>query len=213
MTICTILTGLLLFQITALAETSAKDVIKNVKKTYKQLKTIQFEFDQKTDWKLAGTSNIISGKMSIKNDIMFRVEMPDLITVSDGKTIWNYAKSTNQVIINRARKSDAKQLPSKLLLQYTEKYNSTLLGEQKLKNVPCYVLNLTSKTGDDYIQKMKVWVDKKTWYTKQIEQLDIHGNLKTFLITSISTNIKLKDSIFTFAKPKTAEVIDMRLKK
>jgi len=194
------------------AAISAIDIVKKVKSTYQQFKTISVEFEQKSEWKLAGTSHSITGKMQIKDEVKFRIEMPDLVTVSDGTNIWNYSKSTNQVIINYVKKSDTDQLPSKLLLQYSERYHAKLIGEEKLNQTDCYVLELTSKTGNDYIQQMKIWIAKKNWFTQKVEQIDIHGNKKIFTMNVINTDIPIDDSVFTYVTPEGVEEIDMRRK-
>jgi len=202
--------GILLISSSGYSAISAKDIIKKVKKTYNKIKTLKVEFEQSSEWQLAGTSHSVNGNMQIKDEVKFRIEMPDIVTVSDGKNIWNYSKSTNQVIINRVKKSDTEQLPAKLLLQYSERYEPKLLAEETFQNKICYALELTSKTGDDFIQKMKILVDKKTWYTQKVEQFDIHGTKKIFIIKSIRTNFPIDNSIFTYITPPGVEVIDMR---
>lgn len=191
---------------------SANDIVKKVKDKYKSLKTISIKFDQHLEWKLAGTSSVISGKIFIKGDDKFRVETGDAITITDGKTVWNYSKATNQVIISKMEKEDIEQLPSKILFQYTEKYRAKFLREEKLNEHETYVLEMTSKTGDDFIQKMTIWVDKNTWLTQKIEQHDIQENVKTFTITSMIIDHPLQQSLFTFQTPAGVEEIDMRKK-
>jgi len=191
---------------------SAKNIVKKVKDTYQDLRTVVIEFEQDFKWKLAGTNQTVNGKIIIKDNVKYHVEIDNNTIVTDGVTIWNYSKANNQVIIKNAEKADADQLPSKILLKYAEDYNVTLVGEERLQNTECYVLLFKSKTGDDYYQQMKAWISKKNWMTAKIEQIDINQNVNTYLIRSVQTNTPIDDSNFIFRTPKGVEEIDMRAK-
>lgn len=191
---------------------SAKNIVKKAKDTYQGLQTVVIDFEQDFKWKLAGTNQKVNGKISIKDNVKYHVEIDNNVIVTDGVTIWNYSKANNQVIIKNSEKSDADQLPSKILLKYAEDYNVTLVGEERLQNNDCYVLLFKSKTGDDYYQQMKAWISKKSWMTQKIEQIDINQNINTYIIRSVQTNTPIDDSHFLFQTPKGVEEIDMRTK-
>lgn len=191
---------------------SAKNIVKKVKDTYQDLKTVVIDFEQDFKWKLAGTNQKINGKIIIKDNVKYHVEIDNNTIVTDGITVWNYSIANNQVIIKNSEKADADQLPSKILLKYAEDYNVTLVGEEHLQNNDCYVLLFKSRTGDDYYQQMKAWVSKKNWMTQKIEQTDINQNINTYLIRSVQTNTPIDDSNFIFKTPKGVEEIDMRAK-
>ncbi|MBN2092412.1 outer membrane lipoprotein carrier protein LolA [candidate division KSB1 bacterium] len=191
---------------------SAKNIVKKVKDTYQDLRTVVIEFEQDFKWKLAGTNQKVNGKIIIKDNVKYHVEIDNNTIVTDGITVWNYSRANNQVIIKNSEKADADQLPSKILLKYAEDYNVTLVGEERLQNTDCYVLLFKSKTGDDYYQQMKAWISKKNWMTSKIEQTDINQNINTYLIRSVQTNTPIDDSNFIFRTPKGVEEIDMRAK-
>ena len=194
------------------ADISAKDIVKKVKKSYAKQNTIAVEFKQVFKWQLAGTSKETEGKLYIKDKIKYRIEMPDQVIVTDGKTVWQYSKPNNQVIIDYLKKQDEDQLPSKMLFRYSEEYHPEIIGDELFNDIPCYILQLTSKTGDNFIQQMKIWIDKANWLTRKIEHEDINGNLNTYIIQAITTNINLSDSRFTFNTPEGVEEIDLRAK-
>lgn len=190
----------------------AKDIVKKVRKTYRDLDTISFTFEQSTEWKLAGTSNTFQGKIFIKGKDKVRIEGPDGVMVTNGETVWNYSKSRNQVLINNTKKTNDNLLPSSILLEYSENYQATLLGEEKVRGRDCYVLELRSKTGDDFFQKMKIWVAKKNWFTQKLQQVDINQNVNTYILSSITVDQPVADAKFNFVSPAGAETIDMRQK-
>lgn len=191
---------------------SAKDIVKKVRKTYDEVQTISFNFEQNSEWKLAGTSNTAQGRIFIKGKDKIRIEMPDIITVTNGETAWSYTKSRQQVLINHAKKSEANLLPSTIILDYSEKYQATLIGEEKAGGLDCYVLELKSKTGDDFYQKMKIWVAKKNWLTQKLQQVDINQNVNTYNLSAIVVDQPIADSQFNFETPAGAETLDMRQK-
>ncbi|MCI0512005.1 outer membrane lipoprotein carrier protein LolA [candidate division KSB1 bacterium] len=194
----------------AFSAITAKEIVKKVKSTYQEIKTISIEFQQNFKWRLAGDSHTLNGKLFIKDNLKYRIEMPDNTVVTNGKIAWNYSRTNKQVIIENIKQADTNQLPSNLLLKYSEEYQISLLGEELVNGIACYLLELKTKTGDDYYQQMKIWISKKDWFTRKIEQLDINQNTNTYLITSITTNQPLDENLFVFATPAGVEEVDLR---
>lgn len=212
MSIFIIILLLILTRINLYAAISAKDIVKKVKKSYEKYNNIAVEFKQIFKWQLAGSSKETKGKLYIKDKIKYRIEMPDQVIVTDGKTVWQYSITNNQVLIDDMKKKDEEQLPSKMLFRYSEEYRPEIVGNELFDGIPCFVLQLTSKTGDNYIQQMKIWIDKATWLTRKIEHEDINGNLNTYIIQAITTNINLEESRFKFTAPEGVEEVDLRVK-
>ncbi|MDZ7261351.1 MAG: outer membrane lipoprotein carrier protein LolA [candidate division KSB1 bacterium] len=205
---------ILLFSIsgntTCLAGITAKEIVDKVKQKYESLQTLAAEFEQIFQWKLAGETQTLEGKICLAQKDKYRIETQDQTIVTDGQTVWTYSKVNRQVIIDHLAKSQENPLPRDMLFQYSKDYEPKLLGEEKLNNQDCYVLQLSSKTEDRYIREMKVWVEKDTWIVRKIEHADINENLNTYIIKKIDLNPKLDDAIFTFEIPKGMEVVDLR---
>ncbi|MBN1350859.1 outer membrane lipoprotein carrier protein LolA [candidate division KSB1 bacterium] len=209
-----ILSGMFIFMtcFPLYADMSAKDIVNKVKKSYNKQNNIAVEFKQIFEWKLAGKTRETTGKLFIKDKNKYRIEMPQQTIVTDGKTLWQYSMANQQVLIDVIQEKDENQLPSKMLFRYSEDYNVKLIGSEVFNGLPCYVLQLTSKTGDNFIQEMKTWIDKASWLTRKIENQDINGNLNTYIIQAITTNIKLQESLFTFKTPEGVQEVDLRVK-
>lgn len=201
---------LMLTMTAAYAGPSAESIVKKVKKQYTKVKTLSVEFEQKFNWKLAGTSDTITGKMLIKGNTKYRVEMPDNMLITDGNTVWQYSVTNKQVIIDQADKSGSSQMPSDFLLKYADGYAPRLVGEELLNGKKCYVLNLKSITGDDYYQRIKVWIDKKNYLTQKLEQYDINENVNIYTMKSVLQNVPVADAKFRFLVPPGVEIIDLR---
>ena len=51
-------------------------------------------------WELAAEESRVSGKIYMKNDDSFRVEMPEGdYVLSNGKTVWRYSVENKQVLV------------------------------------------------------------------------------------------------------------------
>ncbi|MFQ5865388.1 MAG: outer membrane lipoprotein carrier protein LolA, partial [bacterium] len=127
-----------------------------------------------------------------------------------GKTVWTYSESNQQVIIDLLSKSEENPLPKDLLFKYAEEYVPHLVGEDKLEGKKTYVLNLVPKDKEAFIKSMKIWVDKSSWLTVKIEQIDINDNVNTYYVRNVKQNIQLETSLFTFEIPPDTEVVDLR---
>ena len=136
--------------------------------------------------------------------------MPNNVLITDGETVWQYSVANKQVIIDQADKNGTNQLPGDFLLKYADGYAPKLVGEELLNGKQCYVLNLKSVSGDDYYQKIKVWIDKKKYYTQKIEQYDINDNVNIYTMKSVLKNLPVSDTKFHFTVPPGVEIIDLR---
>ncbi|MBO8181624.1 MAG: outer membrane lipoprotein carrier protein LolA [Archaeoglobus sp.] len=105
----------------------------------KQTQTINFEMKKPNKWKS---------------------ENERMLTISNGKTMWIYDKQKNEVI--KLRLPEIKQPEfdyGKIVKDMLEKYDLKLVGEEKVSNRDCYVIELKPK-GKDYFINQKLWVDK-----------------------------------------------------
>ncbi len=199
----------LLFSISE-ADISPKTVMKNVEKKLTATTTIRVEFEETYVWKLTGEKQTMKGELLMKGYDKFYVKTEDQLIVSDGKTLWTYTVPSNRVLIDILENSDEELLPRQILFQFTKKYNSRLAGEVRFNKYDCYIIHLTSESPDVLIPEIKVWVDKKEWIPRKIEQIDLDENSTIYILSEVELNYKLNDEIFKFKIPAGSEVIDMR---
>lgn len=200
----------LLFTVSISHADEANDIIKKVKAKYDNLNSLKADFEQIFRWELAGETQEVSGKIYLKSGNKYRIETEDQVIVTNGKTVWTYSETNNQVIIDLLNKSPENPLPKDLLFQYSEEYLPHLVGNERIDGQKVYVLNLIPKDKDAFIKSMKIWVDTSDWFTRKIEQVDINDNVNTYHVRNIAENIDLNDSLFHFKIPQDAEVVDLR---
>ncbi len=175
-----------------------------------KIRTLKADFQQTFHWTMVDETQKFSGKLIIGEGDRFRLETPEQVIVSDGKTLWTYDAGKKQVIIDDAQHSGDDLLPRKLLLKFEKNYTARFLREEKVDGIPCFVIELTSKTEDTFIPKMTVWIDQKTYLTRRLKYVDVNENVTTYELQKIQINQPVPDSVFRYKIPRGVDVIDMR---
>jgi chaperone LolA len=193
-----------------LAQEKAEDIVDKVRTTYEKLESLKGEFEQQYTWSLAGETQVLQGTLYLKKGDRYRIETPNQIIVTDGKTVWTYSADKKQVYIDQLEKSKENPLPRDLLIKYTRDYRPRLLRSEKMAAADCYVIELTPRDENSYVQKITAWIDKSTWLAIRIEQIDLNENTTAYLLKNVSRNAPLSDALFAFNVPEGTEVVDMR---
>jgi len=192
------------------ADISSQKVIHNVEEKLTSAKTAKVKFEEIYIWKLTGEKQSLKGELFLKGKDQFRIITEDQIIVSDGEILWTYSKPSNRVLIDKLSNSKDTLLPRQILFQYTRDYTARMGGEEKISEKPCYLLIFEAATGDVFIPRVKVWVDKKEWIPRKVEQTDLNENRTIYLLSEIEIGLPLNKDMFKFVVPKGAEVIDLR---
>jgi len=191
-------------------EISSDNIIQNVEKTFTSAKTLTIHFQQTYIWKLTGEEQVLEGELLMEGEKKFRVTTEDQVIVSNGTTLWTYSKPSHRVLVDKLVVSDDALLPRQILFRYTQDYRSRVTGEEAILENPCYKVVLIAKTPDVFIPQVCVWIDKKEWVPRKVEQIDIDENRTIFLLRSLQMNSILKEETFRFTVPEGAEVIHMQ---
>jgi len=139
----------------------------------------------------------------------FRFSSPELVVVSDGRTLSQWNASTNQVLLRRAARADASALPSGLLreaLTGAEISSST----EKLdgKAVRRLALDVSKPPLSKFVHAT-LWARESDNAPLRLEVADSEGGTITWKILSVSP-WKPADKDFLYLPPKGAEVVDSR---
>ncbi len=189
---------------------SASDIIKKVRKKIDKVTLISAEFVQTFEWAIAGESRENTGKIYIGRKDAFRIQTPEQVIISDGKTVWTIDNVNRQVIIDNLDNSEDALLPRQLFVRYEKDYRVSLAGIEKVQKHDCYHLILMPKNEDVYIQKLEVWINRKTWLTQKVSYLDANDNVTTYLIQNIQLLNQSQKDLFRYTEQPDFEVIDMR---
>lgn len=189
---------------------SPKKVIENVENALTSSGTVRLDFQETYIWKLTGEEQSLQGELLLTDKDRFRVTTEDQIIVSDGRVLWTYSKPSHRVLIDNLSSSENAILPRQILFQYTQDYQSRVVGESLCNGKTCLELLFTSDTGDTFIPRIRVWVDSKAWIPVRVEQTDLNENQTVYLLENVQIDTPIDEEMFRFTIPDDAEVIDMR---
>ncbi len=143
----------------------------------------------------------------------------------DGNIIWLYLSEYNAVIMKDRDttipvfgSSDLQSLTGRGWLK--DWYEPKLLGTDEVLGRKAYVLEFTLKPEDQWppnsrpsnIARMKSWIDQQAYFHLKTEGWDAEGNeLYQGGYVSFQIDAPLDHSIFSFAPPTGAQVLDARV--
>jgi len=201
---------LLIFQIWTIAADSPEEIVRKVEKAIQSSPSLKIQFEEIYYWSLTGEENRLEGEMFLGKDNRFRIETEDQTIVSDGKILWTYSKPSNRVLIDQIIETDQSLLPMQIFFRFTKGYEVKSLGEEKIQDLDCQILKFQSKSDDELIPEITVWVDQKKWLPRRIEQMDLSDNKSVYLLKQIEQERVAIKSDFIFQIPEGAEVIEMQ---
>lgn len=189
---------------------TAEEIIKKVQKKVENVPLIYAEFDQTFEWSIASETQKYEGKIYIGKKENFRIQTPEQLIISNGKSVWTKDQINKQVIIDHLDKSEDAFLPSQMFVRFHNDYKTTVVNSEIVLDKECFHLLLSPKNKDVYIQRLEVWVDKDSWLTKKVTYLDANDNVTTYLIKNLELRNKSDETLFLYVPETGVEVIDMR---
>ena len=190
----------------------AKQVLDAVSAKFKTFTTVQAGFAYKVENGSGKALSTKTGTVKMKGN-KYRVSFSGQEIFSDGKTIWNYDKSANEVTVNDVDESAGGLTPQKLFTNFYDKDFLYLLnGEKKVAGKTLQEIEMTPTDKSKAFHKVYLQVDKsaKTIYSTKV--LENGGNKYTYTVSSMKTNTPIADNQFVFDKSKYpgVEVVDLR---
>ncbi len=203
-----VILGLLVLVGTVHAKNNVDDILKKVQKKYTNIDAVCADFVQTFHWTLADETRTTEGEICAKDGEKFRINTSDQLIITDGKTLWTLDKMKNQVVIDHAENSDDNPFLKSFFNKYVKKYSAAYDEQESTDDLHCIVLD--SKSKDEFIQQVILWIDKKDNIIQKVVQKDINENATTFKVQDIKTDISLSNDNFTFKPAQDMKVIDLR---
>lgn len=191
---------------------AAKQVLDGVSAKFKTFNSVQAGFAYKVEDAKGKTMSTQKGNVWMKGN-KYKVNFGEQEIFSDGKTVWNYDKNSNEVTINTVDPSGGALTPQKLFTNFYDKDFLYLLnGEKKVGAKTIQEIEMTPTDKSKPFYKVYLQVDKsaKTIYSTKV--LENGGNRYTYTVSNMKTNAALADNQFVFDKTKYpgVEVVDLR---
>lgn len=191
---------------------AAKQILDAVSAKFKTFNSVQAGFAYKVEDAKGKVMSTKKGTVWMKGN-KYRVSFGGQEIFSDGKTIWNYDKNSNEVTINNVDASASTLTPQKLFTNFYDKdFLYMLNGEKKVGAKTVQEIEMTPTDKSKPFHKVYLQVDKaaKTIYSTKV--LENGGNRYTYTVSNMKTNSQLADNQFLFDKKKYpgVEEVDLR---
>jgi len=209
---------LLVLVVPASAQTTVTldDAIRGIEGAYGRMTDLKAEFTQTAFNKSLNQTIPATGKVYLKKGGKLRWEYaeptPQQI-VSDGKTIWIYTPTLNQVNTGPAPEALAGPAGSFLsgLGKLREHFNVRLLNPAQPKDADGnVVLDLTPKQPLPTLQRLILAFDPNGWRLRKAVVYDQFENTVTMQFTSLAINSGLEDKLFAFVPPKGTATVPLK---
>lgn len=193
---------LALFTAAAFSQTAGDELLKKVQSKYSTINDLSANFS-----KINNGDVEFNGAFYYKKPNKLRLELNNLVIVSDGSTNWNFNKKDNRVIISEYSEENPELISiDKILYDYPSLSEVTASVEKGSVNV----LTLTPKenSGLNY-NSVNLYINSKDLIDNVIiERLD--GEKIHLKLIDIEVNTNVANSKFLFEPPKGSKVIDLR---
>jgi outer membrane lipoprotein carrier protein len=190
----------------------AKKILDAVSAKFKTYTAPQATFTYKVENAQGKALSTKKGTVTMKGN-KYKVSMDGMTIISDGKTVWNYDKASNEVTVNSVDASGSAMTPQKLLTNFYDKdfyykYN----GEKKESGKNLKEIELTPTDKNKPFHKVYLLVDKSTNTIYSAKFLEKSGGRYNYTINTMKPKVSVTEKDFTFDKSKYpgVEVVDLR---
>ncbi len=183
-------------------------VLSLVKKKYSGAVTFQAKFEQSIYWNVREKTSRLRGTITVAPRNRFRIETENETYVGDGKTLLQYNRSLNQLIIRDFEDLSPSMYPSRLLSTYLTDYS---FKEKERKNGTVTLIwnGDSSSVSRDY-RTITVDVRESDGMVLSLVLTDRENNVHTYRFKKIDFGISPSPEFFTFNPPSDATIIDKR---
>jgi outer membrane lipoprotein carrier protein len=189
------------------------EIIAGLQKRYFSVGTVTGNFQQ--SFRAPGIQREQAGEFWLKKPGLMRWEYKTPETqlfVADGKRSFLYVPADRQVTIQPLSPADLHNTPLSFLFgsgDINKTYSVAGETEFKAKLENTVAIRLAPRKQQSDISFLVLEVDQKTYDLRRIIVKEPGGSTSEFLLSNISTNAKLANSLFQFKTPKGVEEIQL----
>jgi outer membrane lipoprotein-sorting protein len=191
----------------------AKKVLDALSAKLKSFKAVQSNFTLKVEDSKGKLQGSKSGVVYVKGNKYHVTIAGGQEVFSDGKDVWTYDKSTNEVTISKTDPSTQTISPEKFFTNFYDKdFLYKLNGDVKLGARTVQEVELTPVDKTKSFFKALLYIDKAQHTLVSVKWFDKGGNRYTLDTSKLNGNAPLTDSqlVYNKAKYPGAEEVDLR---
>ena len=193
-----------------------EDVVRDLETAYGSMTDLRAEFTQTAFNKSLNQTIPAQGTVYLKKGGKLRWEYTEPTPqeiVSDGKQLWVYTPSLNQVNVGDAPEALAGPAGSflaglgRLRAEFSVRFLNPAQPTDAEGN---WVLDLEPKQPLPTLARLILSVDAKTWAVRKAVVYDQFENTVTMRLTKVAVNSGLPDRLFTFVAPRGVATVPLR---
>ncbi len=202
---------LALGEVNALMAKSPKSILKNLKKNYNRIQSLQADFTEVFEWAMTGEKIQREGSLYVTVDDKFRIETPEQHLVCDGDAIYRYNLKKAQVIIEPVTEESDKMLPRRLMLRFADEFNATEMTKLAVEGQDGLRLDLLPKSSEEVLlSAATLWITVDDMIVRRLKVTDLSGNSTIYMFSNIQVNSPQAPEYTRFTCPDGVELFDLR---
>lgn len=190
------------------------ELVERIRETCVRTRDLSARFHQTATNRALGQVQEASGMFLAKRPGKMRWEYqkPDTrLYVTDGKTLWVYSQTDNQVTIQDIAEAVTSRLPLSFLAgncELAKDFDIALVEHAGTRaSPPTRILDLKPKRPEAGIARMLLEVDTKNYTVEKTTLFDAYGNTTAIALSQLKVNPGLDDQQFRFVPPAGATVV------
>ncbi len=214
--VSTVVVCCVLWTASAVAAQTLEDVVRDIEAAYSRMTDLRADFTQTAFNKSLNQTIPAQGAVYLKKGGKLRWEYKEPTPqeiVSDGKKLWVYTPSLNQVNVGDAPDALAGPAGSFLagLGRLREQFNVRFLNPAQPRDAGGnWVLDLTPKQPLPTLARLILSLEPRAWDVRAAVVYDQFENTVTMRFTKVAINSSLPDRLFTFVAPKGVATVPLR---
>lgn len=172
--------------------------------------TIRNAGDIKAQFSASSSTGSLNGTIYIHKS-MIHLQSSNIKCWYDGKTLWTYRKSANEVNVTTPTQAEKQNINPYQFINIYKKGYSYSMKETILRGKACYEITLNATSKSNKLSKMVLYIDKHTYYPLKVSMQRNKSNTNIDIL-QCQTKQKFSASTFTFKKNEFpgVEIIDLR---
>lgn len=194
------------------SDPDAKKILDAVTAKFKTYSSVKAAFALKIENSAGKVQGTKKGTAYMKGN-QYKVELTEQEIFCDGKNIWTYDKSSNEVQVSKFDPSSNNFTPQKIFTNFYDKDFLYKLNEDvKEGGKTMQEIELTPTDKNKAFFKILAYVDKASKNIVSTKVFEKNGNRYTYNVTSFIPNAKLDNNLFVFDAKKYpgVETIDLQ---
>ena len=180
----------------------AKAILDDLSKKMKAFTSFTIDFTSKLEKKADGVNESQSGKATMKGN-KYIIEVGDQKILCDGVTVWTILTGDKEVYESKVGADQEELLdPSKMFSLWEKDFKYKLVKEETVGTSTIAEIHLFPvKTGSKY-HTIIIKIDKTKMEMKSVVVKGKDGEVLTYTLNKLTTNVTVNDADFKFEKSK-----------